>query len=125
MGEIMEKSNQRKVPVYLQIAFQLRQKILKNELKPQEKMPSIRKLAKELGVNPNTVKKSYQILEEQNLIKSNGTKGTFVTKELEMLLEQRIKDSFDTINYEAKELKKLGVSLNRVVEGIEKKWKIL
>lgn len=121
----MEKSNQRKVPVYLQIAFQLRQKILKNELKPQEKMPSIRKLAKELGVNPNTVKKSYQILEEQNLIKSNGTKGTFVTKELEMLLEQRIKDSFDTINYEAKELKKLGVSLNRVVEGIEKKWKIL
>lgn len=125
MGEIMEKSNQRKVPVYLQIAFQLRQKILKNELKPQEKMPSIRKLAKELGVNPNTVKKSYQILEEQNLIKSDGTKGTFVTKELEMLLEQRIKDSFDTINYEAKELKKLGVSLNRVVEGIEKKWKIL
>ena len=125
MGEIMEKSNQRKVPVYLQIAFQLRQKILKNELKPQEKMPSIRKLAKELGVNPNTVKKSYQILEEQNLIKSDGTKGTFVTKELEMLLEQRIKDSFDTINYEAKELKKLGVSLNRVVEGIEKKWKVL
>lgn len=121
----MEKNYQSKVPVYLQIAFDMREKILLGDLKPEEKIPSIRKLALDLKLNPNTVKKAYQILEKQNLIKSDSTKGTFVTNNLEFLLEERIKNSFDAITLETKELKKLGVSLSSVLEGIEKKWKVL
>ena len=121
----MEIDVQSRVPIYEQIVNHLRQQILYGELKPAEKLPSIRLLAKKLQVNPNTIKKSYQILEKQQLVKSNSTKGTFVTTELEHLLEERIKESFEVITLETKELKKMGVSLKRVVEGIEKKWKVL
>lgn len=121
----MEIDVQSRVPIYEQIVNHLRQQILYGELKPAEKLPSIRLLAKKLQVNPNTIKKSYQVLEKQQLVKSNSTKGTFVTTELEHLLEERIKESFEAITLETKELKKMGVSLKRVVEGIEKKWKVL
>ena len=121
----MEKGYNSRVPVYLKIAYDMREKILLGDLKPQQKMPSIRKLALELNLNPNTVKKAYEVLENQKLIKSNSTAGTFVTDDLELLLEERINNSFETITLETKELKKLGVSLSSVLEGIEKKWKVL
>ena len=113
------------VPIYKQIGSQLRDHILKGTIKPNDKMPSIRKLAAELEVNPNTVKKSYRFLEKQKLLKSDSTKGTFVTNEVEWLLESKIQDSFETITLETKELKKMGVSLDSILERIEKKWKIL
>ena len=61
----MEIDVQSRVPIYEQIVNHLRQQILYGELKPAEKLPSIRLLAKKLQVNPNTIKKSYQILEKQ------------------------------------------------------------
>lgn len=121
----MKIDGRSKIPIYLQIAFKLQENILKGEFKPEEQMPSIRVLARQLQVNPNTVKKSYQVLEEQNFVKSLSTKGTFVTKEVDDLLEKKKKASFDAIHLETKELKKMGVSLSTILEGIEKKWKVL
>ena len=54
--------------IYLQIADQIRERILDGDWKAGERVPSIRELAVELGVNPNTVTKSYQRLMDRGII---------------------------------------------------------
>jgi GntR family transcriptional regulator len=65
-------------PVYLQIISQIGAAISENEIVSQDKLPSIRQLASDLEVNPNTVAKAYQILEEFNVIKTQGRAGSIV-----------------------------------------------
>ncbi len=114
-----------KEPIYLQIANNIKNCILKGSLKPNEQMPSIRDLANDLGVNPNTIKKSYAILEKENLIQSISTKGTFITSKIEHIIEQKIEESFQFIERELEFLSKLGVSQDKIVERVKQKWQIL
>ncbi len=66
------------VPIYEQIIAQTKEFVLKGYLKSGEAMPSIRKLATMLDVNPNTVAKAYQELERQHIIVTVRGKGAFV-----------------------------------------------
>ena len=66
--------------IYLQIADQIRERILRGEWKTGERIPSIRELAVELGVNPNTVTRSYQRLLERELISNRRGRGYFVSE---------------------------------------------
>ncbi|AEX85689.1 GntR family transcriptional regulator [Marinitoga sp. 1135] len=65
-------------PVYEQIKNKIKEKILTNELKKDEFIPSIRVLAKELGVNLNTVSRAYKELEFEGVIKSVRGSGYIV-----------------------------------------------
>ena len=65
--------------IYLQIADRMRERILRGEWKTGERIPSIRELAVELGVNPNTVTKSYQKLLDRELISNQRGRGYFVS----------------------------------------------
>lgn len=64
--------------IYLQIADQIRDRILEGRLTAGERIPSIRELAIDLGVNPNTVTKSYQTLMEHRIINNQRGLGYFV-----------------------------------------------
>jgi len=66
--------------IYLQIADRIRERILRGEWKAGERIPSIRELAVELGVNPNTVTRSYQKLLERELISNQRGRGYFVSE---------------------------------------------
>ena len=66
------------VPIYEQIITQAKEYILKGYLKPKDPLPSIRKLATMLDINPNTVAKAYQELERQHIIVTIRGRGTFV-----------------------------------------------
>ena len=67
-----------KQDLYLEIAVKLEGYILQGLYAYHEKLPSVRVLAAELGVNPNTVAKAYGVLEEKNLIRAFPKKGAFV-----------------------------------------------
>lgn len=67
-----------KNPIFIQIIDQVKQFISIGVLQPNDKLPSIRNLAEELGVNPNTVAKAYSELEEECIIVSQYKKGYFV-----------------------------------------------
>lgn len=67
-----------KQDVYLEIADMYREYIRLGIIKKNEKLPSVRELAGELGVNPNTVSRAYSTLEEQGYICSLPKKGAFV-----------------------------------------------
>lgn len=71
---------QSRTPIYEQLYKKVVELILKRELMPNDKLPSVRELAKELGVNPNTVSKAFQLLERDKVIYSLAGRGSFVAK---------------------------------------------
>lgn len=67
-----------KQDVYLEIANKFENYILNGLYKAGDKLPSVRTVATELGVNPNTVAKAYSVLEEKSFIRALPKKGAFV-----------------------------------------------
>lgn len=66
-------------PIYEQIVEKFRMLILSGAVEPSSKMPSVRQLAVELSINPNTIQRAYMELEQQGLICPVKGKGSFVT----------------------------------------------
>lgn len=67
------------MPVYQQIATQLRRRISKGIYQSGESLPSLRVLAVELGVNPNTIQRAYEELAREGIVESRRGAGLFVT----------------------------------------------
>jgi GntR family transcriptional regulator len=67
--------------IYLQIADYISDKILLKEWKTDERIPSVRELAVQLEVNPNTVMRTYEFLQQQNVIYNQRGIGYFVSAE--------------------------------------------
>lgn len=65
-------------PIYEQLVEKLKQLIINDVLKEDEKLPSVRELAQQLTINPNTIQKAYRELESQGYIYSLKGKGSFV-----------------------------------------------
>jgi molybdate-binding protein/DNA-binding transcriptional regulator YhcF (GntR family) len=68
-----------KIPLYQQIAEQVRQHVASGELGPGDKLPTVRQLAQSLGVNQNTVLRAYLILEQETVIASKRGVGSVIT----------------------------------------------
>ena len=67
-----------RVPIYEQLVEKFKELIIKGILTEDEKLPSVRSLSKEIGVNPNTIQKAYRELERQEYIYSIKGKGSYV-----------------------------------------------
>jgi GntR family transcriptional regulator len=76
-------------PVYEQIAYQVRLGVRKGELRPGSPIPTIRQLAHDLDLNPNTVAKAYKVLESERVILTAGKKGTFINRDAEVEISNR------------------------------------
>lgn len=81
---------QRKLPLYEQIAGRFQALILRGVLPADRQMPSVRSLAVELSINPNTIQKAYSLLEQQGYIYSVKGKGNYVS-DVTALAEQKRK----------------------------------
>ena len=87
---ISEHSN---AAIYEQIEQQIRDAIIRQELKSEEALPSIRGLAKDLQISVITTKRAYEDLEKEGLIYSVPGRGFFVcNRKLEMLKEKKIQE---------------------------------
>jgi GntR family transcriptional regulator len=115
------------VPIYMQILNQVRRATASGLLKPGDQMPSVRELAMELTVNPNTIAKAYQELERDGVIKTVRGIGTFVAeKEVKIVLEERVKVLLTAIDKVLIEAHHLGFSEDEVRHFIDdrmKEWK--
>lgn len=69
------------LPIYQQIMDIIKQQIAVGELKPGQKMPPVRELALQAGVNPNTMQKALSELEREGLLYSQRTAGRFVAEQ--------------------------------------------
>lgn len=68
-----------KAPIYEQLFNGIAQLISSGKLQSDEKLPAVREVAKQFGINPNTVQKSYVLLEQSGLIYSVPAKGSYVS----------------------------------------------
>ena len=85
-------SNSSELPIYQQVARQVRAQVMDGTLRAGERLPSIRALATQLRVSAITTKRAYQDLEAQGLIHTVPGKGCFVSGEnLELLREERLR----------------------------------
>ena len=91
-------SNLSSVPIYQQVATQIKSNILNGSLKYNDQLPSIRSLSKELEVGIITVKKSYEVLLQEELIYSKGAVGYFVNDiDLATVLTIKKEEYFDEL----------------------------
>ena len=72
-----------RTPIYEQIIDSIKELVVKGVLIPGERLPSVRDMAKEMTLNPNTVQKAYQELERQGIISTLRGKGTFVSEDIQ------------------------------------------
>ena len=116
-------SDKSSAPIYEQITKQIKEGILNHVLAPDEMLPSIRQLAKELQISVITTKRAYEELENEGLIYSVPQKGFFVSpSKVEILREKRLKLIEDTAAPVIKEGKAAGLSLDEVQTMIELLW---
>lgn len=69
---------QSRQPIYEQLMLKLSELVILGAMKADDQLPSVRTLARDLGVNPNTVQKAYQELERRGIIYSVAGKGSFI-----------------------------------------------
>ena len=111
---------QSRTPVWEQIVTEVRKYIMLGILNPDDRLPSVRELAMETGVNPNTITKAYNDLVAKGIIVAAGGRGYFVSKDSHAALlsvaEQRLPE-FEEL---ARTLVLAGIDNSRLVEMITK-----
>ena len=86
---------QSRVPIYEQLYKKTIELIIKGVLSENDQLPSVRALAKELGVNPNTVAKAYQELERSKVIYFLSGRGSFISRISDMEIKEYALIDFD------------------------------
>lgn len=120
MGLDINLDYQSRISIYEQIVNNIEKYVAVGILREKSQIPSIRELANNLGINPNTVKKAYDILENKGVIMTISTKGTFISNNTKMVLENKIDKEINLIKDKIRELENMGISKKEIIERIEK-----
>jgi GntR family transcriptional regulator len=108
------------VPVYLQLEAQVKQAVAAGALRAADALPSVRKLAAELRINPNTVARAYQNLERDGVIRSVPGGGTFVADGVPGLLKsekiRRLRPHARQVAVEGRQLRLTSDEILQLVE---------
>ncbi|UJH92100.1 GntR family transcriptional regulator [Antarcticibacterium sp. 1MA-6-2] len=107
--------------IYIQIADNLSDKIINEEYKPGEKIPSVRELAAEVGVNPNTIMRTYTELQSKGIIENKRGIGYFVTSIApECIIKERKINFFEKILPQfIKEASQLGITQEELKKHLD------
>ena len=105
-------------PIYEQIVEKIRTLILKGVLEPDSQLQSVRSLAMELSISPNTIQKAYTELERQGFIYTIKGRGNFVRYD-KSLLEVKKEELRGKVEEVLKEADELGISRKELLEGVE------
>ncbi len=120
---MLELDKTSRVPIYEQIIEGIQREILTGILKPLDQLPSIREVAVLLSANPNTVQKSYILLEERGIIRMQHGKGCFVSENAKQILKDRMKTKLSSIKALTNELALAGIPLEEIFSVVESSYK--
>jgi len=102
------------MPIYIQIAGFIKEKIALGQLTNGDKFPSIRDIANEYKVNPNTVQRSTQLLEQEGIIYSKRGIGSFIVDDPKIVENTRVELAREYSDLYLERMKKIGFDLNQV-----------
>ncbi len=106
-------------PIYLQLAERLGQYIISGQFSPGTKIPSVRDLAAIAQVNPNTVQRALQDLEDRRLIITKRTNGKFVTDDIDHIHHCRVHLAESKIQTFLSEMYTLGLSCSDLINFLQ------
>ncbi|MBQ7920987.1 MAG: GntR family transcriptional regulator [Clostridia bacterium] len=109
--------------LYEQLIDNIRHLILSGEIKPGEKLPSVRNLAKELGINPNTIQKAYNELEREGVILTLPGRGSVVLTETDELRRKQLEKIEETLTGIAREAEMTGITGAEFLQAADNAWK--
>jgi GntR family transcriptional regulator len=114
------------IPIYLQIVNQVKYLVAAQRLAPGEALPSVRKLAEQLVVNPNTVARAYRELESAGVLTTRRGAGVYVSDAGSPLARsQQTKILSDRIDVLLAEARQMNVDLETLIELVHKRSKKL
>lgn len=110
------------VPIYLQIVNQVKLLVSSGRLQPNEELPSIRSLAEQLLINPNTVARAYRELEVAGVVTKRRTTGSFISAaQMPVSPHERIQIIVPRVDSLLVEAKQLGMSVEEVIGVIHER----
>lgn len=116
MGEEFQASR----PIYMQIVDKIIQQIIRGELMPGNKLPSVREMAVQTGVNPNTIQRTYSELERMEIVETRRGQGTFVTENINLIDEIKVRKQKDIIEAFFINMQELGYSEEEMLSGLNR-----
>ena len=102
-------------PIYLQLMEKIQLDIVAGVYKPGDKLPSVRDLALEAAVNPNTMQKALSELERNGLVHSQRTSGRFITEDENMIQQTKENLAKEQITTFLKKMEQLGFSKEETI----------
>lgn len=96
-------------PIYEQVKDGLRQLVISGAIRPGDKLPSVRSMAAQLAINPNTIQKAYEALEQEGYVYSIPGKGSFAADRSEVE-DKRREELLAQLSKVVQELRFLGVT---------------
>ena len=104
--------------IYLQIADHLSEQVLQGALTPDDRMPSVRDMAASMGVNPNTVVRSFDYLQQEEIIYQRRGVGYFVSPDAKekVLAEQRREFLEEELPLIRQKMQVLGIDLKEIIK---------
>lgn len=97
-------------PIYLQIIKRVQMDVITGRYQPGDKLPSVRDLAQEAAVNPNTMQKALSELERSGLIYSQRTSGRFITEDKELIHQMKKELAAAEVSAFVAHMKQLGIT---------------
>lgn len=115
MGEEFQASK----PIYMQIADKINKQIVRNELHPGDKLPSVREMAIQTGVNPNTIQRTYSELERMEIVETKRGQGTYVVENEQIIQKLKHQLQIEIISTFIHNMKELGFSEEEMVGNLK------
>ena len=106
-------------PIYLQLMERIQHDIISGTYKPGDKLPSVRELAMEASVNPNTMPKALSELERIGLVHSRRTSGRFITEDETMIKQLKTETATEHIREFLKLMEHLGFTRLEILELVQ------
>lgn len=109
-------------PIYTQLADLLKKQIVRGQLRPGDKLPSVRELAIRYTVNPNTVQRTYRELEQEGVVEVQRGQGTFVIEDDEII--QRLRETLkqEYVATFVRDMREMGFTLQEMKESVKRMW---
>ena len=113
------KEYDNKVPIYMQIIMEMKIRMVSGKLSAGEKIASVRELAQEFEVNPNTMQRALSEMERENLLYTERTSGRFVTTDEGIIMTLRNKLAEQELQKFMGYMEKIGYSKKEIIQKIE------
>ena len=108
-----------RTPLFEQIVASVRDLVIRGLLSPDEALPSVRALASELAINPNTIQKAYAELERQGVIYSLSGRGNFVASDISHVIDANKSEMLERLKADIAAAIQAGIGKDEILRLIE------